>query len=297
VIVVDDGSDDGTKIAVENGRWPFHVVCLRQQNSGPGTSRNLGVKSAQGEIVAFTEDDIEVHPDWLKNALPRFNDPSVALVEGRTVYSHSEEDVRRFEGTPRHSFIPCNLFVRRDVFVKVGGYDPAFYDPETKLYFREDADLGFRILDLGEGTKIASDVVVEHPQQFTNLTACFRHARRYMFDPLLYKKHPAHFRQRIEVKDVLGLVVNRPQHYLALLYLVLVVATVNALIGGIAALTIGFAASVFVCSLLFRYKYQGMNAMRLDRVTETLGFLLLPLVYVVAFLKGCFRFRSFGAIL
>ena len=118
-----------------------------------------------------------------------------------------------------------------------------------------------------------------------------------MFDPLLYKKHPVHFRQRIEVKDTLGLVVHRPQHYLALLYLVLVVATVNALMGGIAARSIGLAASVFVCSLLFRYKYQGMKAMRLDRVTETLGFLLLPIVYVMSFLKGCFRFKSFGAIL
>jgi len=39
------------------------------------------------------------------------------------------------------SFIPCNLFIKKDCFLKVGGYDSRFFDGDMNLYFREDAVL------------------------------------------------------------------------------------------------------------------------------------------------------------
>ena len=297
VIVVDDGSTDGTKSAVECIQWPFPLICLRQDNSGPSAARNFGVTKARGEVIAFSEDDVEPRPDWLQNARAYFADSSMVLVEGRTVYSQTDDGVRRFEGGDRHSFIPCNLFVRKEAFTRVGGYDPSFYDVRTGLYFREDADLGFRILDMGVETRLASDVIVEHPRQFTSLAACFRHVRRYMFDPLLYRKHPVHFRRMIEVKSIAGITIHRPQHYLALVYALLVIAIFASLGQGFVQASLMLALFVFVCSFLFRYKYQGVKALRLYRLDETLAFLVLPLLYVGSFFKGCFRFKSFGLIL
>lgn len=297
VIVVDDGSTDGTAATLEGLRFPFHYTYFFQPNGGPSSARNLGISRAQGVIVAFTEDDVEVRPDWLQNALACFDEGTVGLLEGRTVYSHSGKDIRRFEGTSVHSFVPCNLFIRRDILSKVGGYDPDFYDPKDGLYFREDADLGFRILDRGTVTRIASDVVVEHPLQFTRMAECLRHARRYVFDPLLYKRHPQHFRQMIEVKEVFGLTVHRPQHYLALFYFVTTIGFALGLVCGSVFFSTTLALVLFVSSLLFRYKYQGARAVRIYRLGETLGFLALPIVYLVSFARGCVRFKSFGAFL
>ena len=297
VIVVDDGSTDATGETLRNSTWPFRLQYVFQQNSGPSQARNVGVRNASGEIIAFTEDDVEVRPDWLMIALAYFKDQSLALLEGRTVYSGTDKDVRRFEATPRHSFIPCNLFIKKDVFEKVGGYDPAFFDPRRKLYFREDADLGFRILEEGFVSRIAADVVTEHPSQFRSLSACVRHARRYVFDPLLYRKHPARFRQLIEVKEMFGLSIRRPQHYLSLLYAIWVVGLISYLIMGDSTGAIGSALLKFVSSSLFRYKYQGAGALKLHRLDETLVFLAMPIIYLTALIKGCFRFKSFGALL
>ena len=55
VIVVDDGSTDNTKEVLE----PFHdrIIYLYQQNSGPASARNLGLKNAKGELIAFNDSD------------------------------------------------------------------------------------------------------------------------------------------------------------------------------------------------------------------------------------------------
>jgi hypothetical protein len=255
------------------------------------------VNHAKGDIVAFTEDDIVVRPDWLMRAASYFQDGLLGLLEGRTVYSDTGKDVRRFEHLPRHGFIPCNLFIKRNMFLRLGGYDPLFYDPRTTLYFREDADFGFRALESGVATRIANDVVVEHPVQFSNLEACFRHARRYFFDPLLYKKHSRLFREMIEVKIMFGITVYRPAHYLALLDVVLLISLVGSFIQGDVTGMFVSGIGIFVCSILFRYKYQGRGAIRMYSIIETLGFVLLPFVYLASFVRGCVHFKSFGAIL
>jgi glycosyltransferase involved in cell wall biosynthesis len=65
VVVVDDGSTDGTGewLAAQPLKEPF--VALRQANGGPASARNLGVRSARGEIVAFLGDDTVPHKGWL----------------------------------------------------------------------------------------------------------------------------------------------------------------------------------------------------------------------------------------
>lgn len=65
VIVVDDGSTDGTAVWLQgwHGRRPFRV--LSQPNRGPAAARNAGVAAAQGRWVAFLGDDTVPTPGWL----------------------------------------------------------------------------------------------------------------------------------------------------------------------------------------------------------------------------------------
>ena len=64
VIVVDDGSTDGTVEIAESFSF---VRVIRQQNSGPGVARNTGVKTATGQYIAFLDSDDVWFPWTLSN--------------------------------------------------------------------------------------------------------------------------------------------------------------------------------------------------------------------------------------
>jgi|WetSurMetagenome_2_1015567.scaffolds.fasta_scaffold200764_2 glycosyltransferase involved in cell wall biosynthesis len=296
VLVVVDGSTDDTAEAVGEREFRFAVRCLVVPNGGASKARNAGVAAARGEYIALTEDDVVPDDTWLANAADALRDGAIDVLEGRTVYDDTRRDVRRMDAGGIPSFIPCNLFVRRQVFLELGGYDPEFYDGERHLYFREDAEFGFRIVARGYRVMLAYDVVVAHPQQFSDLALCFRHVRRYVFDPLLYKKHPALFRQMIEVKKMSVVTVRRPQHIVAWVSFLSMLAALAAGLSG-HFLASGAALAAFaLCGQVFRWKYQGIAAFRLYDAGETLGFMVLPLVYFFSVVRGCVKYGEWGPI-
>ncbi len=297
VIVVDDGSTDGTQTMLRQEKFPFEFRAIAVSNGGASAARNAGVGIAAGTFVAFTEDDVIPDVYWLAAAHARLLSGRIDMLEGETVTLGSGRGVRRFEVGGIPSFIPCNLFVRRSVFEKVGGYDPTFYDGKEHLYFREDADFGFRILDAGFVHGFAPDAIVSHPAQFGTLGECFRHARRYRFDPLLYKKHPARFRHMIEVKRVLGLTIHRPLHLVSLLYTLMLVESIACFALGFHFGGWGSLLVAFLCSMIYRFRSQGKWAFNLFRAVETVGFFFLPLVYLWSLVRGCIRYRTAGPLL
>ena len=297
VIVAIDGSNDGTREMVSEFHAPFHLRALVLEHGGASRARNAGADAAIGEYLAFTEDDVIPDPYWLAHAQKHILEGNPDILEGRTVYTHSRSSVRRFEPRGIPSFIPCNLFVRRQVFRAVGGYALDFFDRESGLYFREDSDLGFRLLDAGHMVFLAQDVLVAHPPQFGTLRGCIRHARRYFFDPLLYKRHPRRYRMGIEVKEIAGISVRRPQHYVALAALAALLACAAGVIAGSGVLISLGALAVVFCGFLFRQKYQGWAALNPLEIHKTIGFSAVPFVYLFSLLRGCIRYRSFRILL
>src|ERR1044071_6874558 len=70
VLIVDNNSPDNTKevvlTAAESFPVPLHYLFEREQ--GRSAALNTGIRAAQGEIIATTDDDVRLEPDWLTNA-------------------------------------------------------------------------------------------------------------------------------------------------------------------------------------------------------------------------------------
>lgn len=296
VIVAVDGSTDGTAEMLRSLELPYALSVVELENSGAGRARNAAAKCARGTFLAFTEDDVSPSSTWLEQAYRILKDDSWDVLEGHTGYPGTQESVRQFEQGGRASFIPCNLFVRRELFAGIGGYSPLFFDRKRGLYFREDSDFGFRLQDAGARVRIEDAILVIHPPQFQSMKECFRHARRYRFDALLYKRHPRRYREAIEVKTYGAVTVRRPQQYVALLDLGAVIATIGSAAAGNMPAAALCAGTVMLCGWLFRFKYQGKRSLRLHILYETAGFTLLPFVYLGALVRGCIEYRTVGVL-
>ncbi len=297
VIVVDDGSTDGTLESVQQSSFPFTLIATAVSHGGPGKARNAGAAQAQGSYLAFLEDDVEPDAHVLEHAAARLRKERIDVLEGETLDLASKRSLRRFETSGQLSFIPCNLFVQKEVFERVGGYDGQFYDGERRLYFREDADLGFRLMEAGAVVAKASDVIVYHPRQFTTAQDCLRHARRYQFDPLLFGRHPKRYREYIEVKKILGVRVRRPQHVLALAHCAVSAGVVIAAIVGKVYMVLPLILYLIVSSVLVRYKYQGREAGRILELGQMAAFFLWPFVYLGSLWRGCRKYGGYGVLL
>jgi hypothetical protein len=86
-------------------------------------------------------------------------------------------------------------------------------------------------------------------------------------------------------------------HYLSLIYAALTGLAVAGAGLDQSGIVAAASAGVFLCGWLIRFKYQGKRALRLYRLYETAGFTILPAIYLFSLVRGCFRFRSFGAFL
>ena len=185
------------------------VVVRLDVRRGPGAARNAAVAMARGAILAFTEDDCVADRDWLKHAARRFDEqPSPDALDGLTE-KPGGKPVRRKAGTDP-LYLPTNLFVRRERFLAAGGYCEDFYDADTGIYFREDSDFGFALEE--SGARIVRDrtVKVLHPDEHARFLDPLRWARRFVMDPLLARRHPRLFEERIEVLTLGPFKLRRP---------------------------------------------------------------------------------------
>lgn len=163
VIVVDDGSDDTTPELLERARAeaqvPFRV--LRHHGDGPAAARNVGWRSAEAPLIAFTDDDCVATPAWLESLLWASGESPGAIVQGRTeIDPGAVNDVTPFSRTlqitgPGQFFATCNILYPRSVLELVDGFDETFLRGE-------DTDLAWRAREAGTATTFADDAVVEH---------------------------------------------------------------------------------------------------------------------------------------
>jgi glycosyltransferase involved in cell wall biosynthesis len=180
-----------------------------ERRSGPGAARNAGAARAHADFLAFTEDDVTPAADWLERAAARLDaEPALDVLEGATLKPGGRPV--RVLGDGSRSWLPTNLFVRRSLFSRVGGYCEGFFDLERAVYFREDSDFGFTLEEAGARLGMAPEARVTHPEEHPGFLDPLRWARRYEMDALLAQRHPRLFRERIEVHRLGPLRIRRP---------------------------------------------------------------------------------------
>lgn len=130
IIIVDGGSTDGTReIALE-----FDVTLLEERRPGPGAARNLGLRHANGEIIAHLDTDTIPTRQWLSELVRPFEDPNVYLVGGRILDYRPETPAERYIAAQGLHDPKNNLF--REIFPFV---------PSINMAVRREAALGWMV--------------------------------------------------------------------------------------------------------------------------------------------------------
>lgn len=164
VVVVNGPSTDDSDAVI--AAWSGQVRAARCAQANLSVSRNIGICMAQGDIVAFIDDDAVPEPEWLAQLAAAYDDPMVGAAGG-LVFNHTGYEfqyrycvVDRFGNadlamngpTPHLSFpksdrfphlLGCNSSFRRAALLEVGGFD------EEYEYFLDETDVCLRIVDAG----------------------------------------------------------------------------------------------------------------------------------------------------
>jgi len=173
VIVVDDGSVDGTRDCV--ARYP-QVKFIHQDHRGPAAARNRGACAAAGDILVFIDDDCTAPADWLQRVRDYFSRTDRAVCGGKTINAaanHYLSGVHQFiidywqaavnRGQGQDLFLTSNnLAVRRPVFEQVHGFDEKILRAGA-----EDRRLVQAIHDNGWRVDFLADLVIYHHHELT----------------------------------------------------------------------------------------------------------------------------------
>jgi glycosyltransferase involved in cell wall biosynthesis len=162
IVVVDGNSSDGTRKIVEE--YPVRLV--DEEGKGLNAARNTGVKWSTGEIVAYTDGDCVVPPEWARSIARNFRSPFVGFVGGNVEgydkgnFLSIYMDETFFQAKPSFKWrkvdnrltlfqfpAGCNMAFRRDALAKINYFDERIeYGFDDLVPVEEVGNTGFRII-------------------------------------------------------------------------------------------------------------------------------------------------------
>lgn len=180
IIVVDNASTHEPPKSLMNREG---LLLVHETTPGSYAARNSGAKHARGTYLAFTDSDCVPCKYWLENACAVFSEKQCSLIGGRI-------DLFRVEGSSRWAYVyekhtafpqeknvpkghsvTANLFVKREVFEGLGGFNAEIKSGGDWEFSRRAVDAGYKLI-------YAGNVKVKHPARST-VRAIFRKQRRF----------------------------------------------------------------------------------------------------------------------
>jgi glycosyltransferase involved in cell wall biosynthesis len=193
VVVVDNGSTDGTRDVVETyrGKLPNLVLMRATERSGAAYARNAGARAARGENIAFCDADDEVGNGWLAAVVSALQAREAIAFRIDTVklnFGGGERTIPQSEGLQSYTYPPylpfsgSTIALRRALFLRLNGFDES-------MLACEDADLCWRLQLAGAPLYFVREAVV-HVRLRESVRAMCRQARLWgEYNVVLYKKY------------------------------------------------------------------------------------------------------------
>ena len=171
-IVVDDGSEDGTRdVAASYGA----TVLNTETRSGPALARNLGAKHATGSILYFIDADVCVKPDSVSKVVEHFeSDPELAALIGSYDFAPRSADFLSQYRNLMHCYVhqsgsekACTFWsgcgaIRKTIMEAHSGFSENYQRPAI-----EDIELGYRLVRAGHKIELDHTLLVTHLKRWT----------------------------------------------------------------------------------------------------------------------------------
>lgn len=197
LVVVDDGSTDGTMEVVEEYSDKFDMKTHRTEHVGLKKARKEGVRRADGEYLITIDADEVLREDFLENILKGFEDDDVGAVGG-VLRSEGEGRVTEAYGALNEMFYKlrggdeevdwiqggCSAY-RREALEEVGGL--------AREKVSADKDVSWKLKDAGWKVVLSTDAVAQHKDPQTLSSVMKREYRIGQREYSLLKKHHGRF--------------------------------------------------------------------------------------------------------
>lgn len=287
VVIVSDGPDPQTAALVSqfNGPCPeirFHSLPVK---SGPAAARNAGWQMSKGELIVFTDDDCIPAPDWLDAYqracnLQKLHKPFCMTGKVQVPISPLPTDYEKNVGhLATAEFITANCACSRSALEMVGGFDEAF-----PIAWREDSDLQFKFLSSGIPISHVPEALVCHPVREAKWGVSISDQRKSMFNALLFKKHPALYKQRISAGPV--------WNYYLIIFLSFA-SLIAWLAGAVTVLAFCLSGWVAATGFFALRRLKGTSSALSHRLEMIVTSIAIPYLSVYWTLRGAWKYKVF----
>jgi glycosyltransferase involved in cell wall biosynthesis len=239
IVIVDNGSADNTAAVIDGWARANAVPVQALSQRGPGKSRalNSALRAAKGDVLAFTDDDCRLHPEYVNDLLRHdAADTGLVLRGGRIELGDPTDLPLTINTSPtpqrwslalnstRHDCIPgqlngCNITMRRALVERLGPFDEDF-GPGSRIGSCDDAEYIFRAYVNGITLEYVPDMIVLHHHGRKTSEEGRALFRRYLIGwgglhaKYLFKHHHFYRQTQLDLKQVVKEVITGTNTFL-----------------------------------------------------------------------------------